>query len=106
MPANCYFECHIGVMVPDYDAQDRLGELARRFDCHLSQNVFKRTASGAVVMMMTYRTSEHLYEDVQETVDRLAAELQAAGFELDKRIIEFSIFDTKLSHDAAWLAGH
>ena len=28
-----------------------------------------------------------------------------AGFALDKDLIEFSLFDSKVSHDAAWLTG-
>jgi hypothetical protein len=46
-----------------------------------------------------------LYETVQESVANIKAQLLDAGFILDKDLIEFSLFDSKVSHDAAWLTG-
>jgi len=53
--------------------------------------------------MLTYRSYTDLYETVQESVANIKAQLLDAGFILDKDLIEFSLFDSKVSHDADWL---
>lgn len=104
MPAHCYFECHFSVVVRDDSQRVLLEALARQVDCHLSRNVFKRHTDGSFTMMMTYRTYEGVYEDVKATVESINQLLTAHSFDIGKSIIEFSIFDTKVTHDATWLA--
>ena len=103
MPAACYFECHLAVRVQDETEQARLGALAHAEGCHLSRNAFKTYEDGSATVMMTYRTYEGVYEDVQARVAELKAILTANAFPVDKEVIEFSLFDSKVTHDAAWL---
>ena len=35
----------------------------------------------------------------------IKGQLTAAGFPIEKEIVEFSVYDTKVSHDVAWLPG-
>lgn len=103
MPKDCYFECHFGIKTQDGPAMVRLRELAGQLRCHMSRNTFKRT-TDYVVVMLTYRDYEGPYERVTDAVDHIADSLRAAGFDVDKEIVEFSLYDTKVHHDAAWLA--
>ncbi len=104
MPKDCYFECHFGVKTQDSpEMMQLLRSLAERLDCHLSRNVFKRHEDGSVTVMMTYRTYDGLYEDVVDTVKHIATTLKEHGFAVDKEIVEFSLYDTKVTHDAEWL---
>lgn len=105
MPKDCYFECHLAIKTLDtFDRRAALKELALKLGCHLSQNVFKRHEDGTVTIMATYRTYQGVYEDVLDTVKEIAQALGAAGFQVHKEIVEFSLYDTKVHHDAAWLA--
>lgn len=103
MPADCYFECHFGVKTTEGPALVKLQSLAKALGCHLSRNTFKRTAEY-IVVMLTYRDYQGPYEKVQAAVDLIGAALRTAGFDVDKEIVEFSLYDTKVHHDAAWLA--
>ena len=103
MPKDCYFECHFGVKVQDGPALVQLRTLSQKLGCHLSRNTFKR-AGDLMVMMLTYRDYEGPYEKVSAAVDYIGAALRAAGYDVDKEIVEFSLYDTKVHHDAAWLA--
>lgn len=105
MPASCYFECHFSVRLTNSEQQYQLSTLAAECQCHLSRNVFKRHEDGSATVMLTYRSYVDLYETVQESVANIKSRLLDAGFALDKDLIEFSLFDSKVSHDAAWLTG-
>lgn len=103
MPKDCYFECHFGIKLQKGEDSNKLKELAGTLNCHMSSNTFKR-AKDYVVVMLTYRDYQGPYEDVAEAVQRIGARLRAAGYYVDKEIIEFSLYDTKVHHDAVWLA--
>jgi hypothetical protein len=102
MPKDCYFECHFGVKTQEGAPMEQLRALSRELGCHMSRNVFKRS-SEHVIVMLTYRDYEGPYENVTETVDNIAASLRLSGYQVDKEIVEFSLYDTKVHHDAAWL---
>lgn len=103
MPKDCYFECHFGLKLPASAPTEDLRALAQQLGCHMSRNTFKRT-SDYIVLMLTYRDYEGPYESVTAAVDRIAHALRDAGYDVDKEIVEFSLYDTKVHHDAAWLA--
>ncbi len=104
MPKDCYFECHFGVKTPDDSAHAaQLKALASELKCHISRNVFKRHADGFITVMLTYRARRSVYEDVKEHVEHVARQLKSEGFEVEKELIEFSLYDTKVHHDAEWL---
>lgn len=106
MPKDCYFECHFGIKVNDSCRQ----ELANLIDSiavshgrlHLSKNIFKKSSDGYYIVMSTYRRYDGVYEDFQKTVDEIK-QMLLPHFEVEKTIVEFSIWDTKVRHDQKWL---
>lgn len=102
MPINCYFECHFNVIVKDSRIEE-LRQLAIDTKSHLSKNVFKKLSIDTSKVMMTYRVYDGVREDFSQSVDMIESLLVSNLFEIDKKIIEFSIYDTKISHDANWL---
>lgn len=102
MPKDCYFESHVGVILENEDDYEELKTIASTCSSHLSRNVFKKHDDGTSTIMITYR-SKSTRENFQENLDWLVLELERAEFKTEKVITEFSIYDTKESHDAAWL---
>jgi NTP pyrophosphatase (non-canonical NTP hydrolase) len=112
MPQNCYFECHFGINLKEAKEKQILllciTYLKSEFglDVHLSNNFFKKNLDGSFKIMATYRSYKDQYEQFKNQVDLLEKELKSYnnnGFMIDKPIIEFSVYDTKVSHDKEWL---
>lgn len=104
MPPNCYFECHINVLTTD-DKLEELKCIAEEWDAHMSRNAFKRFDDGQLIIMVTYRSYTDNFEAFKEHLDTFKPCLESFGFKWEKEIVEFSIYDTKVSHDAAWING-
>lgn len=108
MPKDCYFECHFGVNLHE-DGLDKFRAMVGQIKgVHTSRNVFKKLEGGIVKIMLTVRAYEGTYEAFQAHVETMHALLggfstKLGDFAVDKPIIEFSVFDTKISHDAEWL---
>ena len=102
MPKDCYFESHVAVRTSVF-RRDRLAELAIKHNAHMSKNVFKIVDDSNFIQMMTIRWYSGIYADFDRTIDIFIANLNDEGFELEKKIVEFSVYDTKVNHDAAWL---
>lgn len=105
MPKDAYFECHLNVRLEDPRRRRELEMLAHACDCHLSRNVFKKLADGTSTVMMTLRRYEGTSEAVQDHVRTIREKLEAGGFPVEKEIIEFSLYDSKVSHDGEWIGG-
>lgn len=107
MPKDCYFESHFGIKCLNIDRpalEGRLNMLSKMgFDLHLSKNIFKKAKDGTPVVMSTYRKYDGTFELFKSNVDLIEKDLVDSGWEVDKVIIEFSIYDTKVKHDQAWL---
>jgi NTP pyrophosphatase (non-canonical NTP hydrolase) len=88
MPSNCYFECHLNVECSD-DRLNDLSKIAKSTNCHLSQNAFKTFEDGSFT--------------IEDHLEFIKNNLKWAGFKLEKEIVEFSIYDTKINHDSKWL---
>lgn len=101
MPPNCYFECHFAVIATEQTLPE-LTRLASLLDCHISRNIFKRISTDEFKIMLTFRRYHGVYEDFQGWVATIKKQLEGQ-FAVDKTIVEFSVFDTKISHDAEWL---
>ena len=105
MPPNCYFECHFNVIAHAED-MELLDDIAQRHNAKKSRNVFKKLNDDLVTIMVTYREYQGTYELFKKQIQNLKEDLEANGFELEKEIVEFSIYDTKVSHDSAWILGN
>lgn len=102
MPDGCYFECHFNVECTD-EKLLQLTEIAKLTNCHLSKNAFKVFDNGLFTIMMTYRSYVDMYEDFESHLYLIKHHLTTSEFKLEKEIVEFSIYDTKINHDSKWL---
>jgi len=104
MPEHCYFECHLNVCAPTSRLEE-LAQIACEFGARKSQNIFKKVNDDIVNIMITYRDYEKVFEKFKSHLDKIKNKLSNEGFEVEKEIVEFSIYDTKMSHDAEWILG-
>ena len=104
MPPHCYFECHFNIITPIARVGE-LDELAKRLHFHKSRNILKKITDDVVTTMVTHRRPRSPYEDVRHDIDNFKKKFEENGFEIEKEIIEFSIYDSKVSHDATWITG-
>lgn len=102
MPEDCYFEAHVGCIIFDHE-EAKLSRVIDDLSVHLSRNFFKKKEDGRLVKMITMRKYDGLYDDFIIELDRLKSRLSANNIEFEKVITEFSIYDTKVSHDFKWL---
>lgn len=103
MPKNCYFETHFNIICND-KRKDFLKIIAEKWDCHLSRNVFKKIDDENYNIMVTYRSYNAVYEEFKNKVDFIKKIFIEYNYDVDKVILEFAIYDTKISHDFNWLA--
>jgi hypothetical protein len=103
MPKDCYFECHFGV-VCNAMRRGELQRIAQQLDAHLSRNIFKKLDGENFKIMLTARSYEGTATQFQQRVKNIEATLKECGFDVDKTIVEFSVYDTKVHHDSSWLA--
>jgi NTP pyrophosphatase (non-canonical NTP hydrolase) len=102
MPKDCYFECHFGI-VCDEESRPVLQQMAKDIDAHLSRNIFKRLGGDTFKIMLTARSYSGSATGFQARVKAIEAHIKEAGFDVDKVIVEFSVYDTKVSHDSSWI---
>src|SRR5262245_38654521 len=103
MPANCYFEFHVKLALPPEADQDRLREIARRHEAHLSRNSFKQRSDGLIERFVTMRVYAAGGQTAFRRLDALVAELADGGFAIVNTQKEYSLFDSHLELDAGWL---
>ena len=102
MPEGCYFECHLNILCT-YERMKQLSEIAKRKLCHLSKNAFKKFPDGTFTIMMTFRSYNMMYESFEQFLESIKKDLIKENFSIEKEVVEFSIYDTKLEHDNKWL---
>lgn len=105
MPNGCYFESHIGVQFDgSEETRKELSAAARRMNGHLSKNVFKKIEDGKYIVMITLRDYHVIREEFEGKVNQAVQHLKEGGWQMPKKeIVEFAIYDTKVSHDYLWL---
>jgi NTP pyrophosphatase (non-canonical NTP hydrolase) len=104
MPEDCYFEAHIGCVITP-EEKPLLEHNTKKFGAHLSRNFFKKIEGGKFVNMLTLRESDVTYDQFEKNLEAIKARLveENIEFEFEKVITEFSIYDTKVSHDFKWV---
>lgn len=104
MPKDCYFESHIGVKIKDEGSQYVLNFIAKEHKAHISRNFFKKLDNGEYILMLTLRNYNTTWEMFKNQVESLKTSLELGKLEYEKVEVEFSIYDTKVSHDFNWLS--
>lgn len=102
---GCYFECHIGVIMNTINllrTPERLKTIAGNCGAKMSRNVFKTYDDGQYIQMVTMRTYGSR-SDFDLDLEFLLNSLESNGFEYEKVIREYSIYDTNVQHDIAWI---
>jgi len=102
MPKDCYFEAHIGCII-SLEEKNKLQNLAKSFNAHLSKNTFKKIEDGKFVNMVTLRNYDCTCDWFTSEVERFKNLLNKENVLFEKVEIEFCIYDTKISHDYLWL---
>lgn len=102
MPKDCYFEAHIGCMV-SIEEKAKLKKVGDMFGAHLSKNAFKKIDNGKFINMITLRNYNCTNKQFESEVESLKNILTCSGFLFEKVIVEFALYDTKVSHDYIWL---
>lgn len=101
MPKDCYFECHLSVQIHIED-KHFLEAITKDWYAHLSKNFFKKLENFQVIQMITLRSYTEKFEAFKFRVEGLKKALSKSEFKYEKEIIEFCIYDTKISHDYKW----
>lgn len=110
MPKDCYFESHLNIVITanhqlEQEARlQKLRQIMEACNAHLSRNIFKRIDEQNFIIMGTYRSYKGILENFKHSVEELKLLLNYDGFQVEKEIVEFSIYDTKVNHDEAWIA--
>ena len=102
---DCYFESHVGVIMTagdDVATPERLQKIAGNCNARMSRNVFKKYDNGEYIQMVTMRSYKDRHE-FELMLDFLLNSLQSNGFKYEKVIQEYSIYDTNVTHDSAWI---
>lgn len=109
MPPHCYFEAHIPVSIEEGDKEllrESMAVELGRGHLHLSNNTFKKNHNGTSVVMFTLRRDDCVARVFKSYVGNLVSTLEQNGIgTVGKVHTEFAVYDTKVSHDAAWIAG-
>ena len=69
----------------------------------LSRNFFKKSENGKFINMLTYRSDKVGKPTFELEVETIKQLLSDNGFEFEKVEIEYSIYDTNVSHDTKWI---
>lgn len=101
VPQGTYFESHVPIQIRENE-RPALQALAHDLGFHLSRNAFKLRDDGTSIVMMTARSYDQLYEAFLYTVEKAKIRIVKAGFAVEKTLIEYAIWDTKITHDAEW----
>lgn len=102
MPGDCYFEAHIGCIITP-EEKPNLVKIAKEAGAHISKNFFKKMEDGRFVNMITLRDYDTYNKAFELQVENLKTKLTKAKIDYEKVVIEFAIYDTKVSHDFLWL---
>lgn len=106
VPGDTYFEYHIKIKNPPTPEGDEiLKALAARMTAELGVKVpFScNDMGGKNQRFLNARTYGMGYEASAALVERIAAAIEAEGFEVSKIIREFIVFDTNKALDNGWL---
>ena len=108
MPKDCYFETHMEINAEEWNkvwnnpsptTRYMLRKLLANTGIRFSQNMKKKDK----VVSITLRDYKLNREDYMDKVKAFVAELGQLGIGLSDLLTEFSIYDTKVLHDEAWM---
>jgi len=104
LSAENYFEFHLKIRL----AEDRVGKLReicrnRPKKARLSQNAFKKLASGLQERFVTLRLYDMGKIRAKAILDRLSDDLNENGFHVIATQREYAVYDSNVRLDAGWI---
>lgn len=99
---NDYWEFHFNMEINGSDEMDRLTDICKQYNAHISMNVFKREFQPLV----TLRIYKKSYDQAMALKAELIENIQAADFVVNDGIHqELSVYDDNPGLDDGWLPG-
>ena len=98
-----YFEFHLKVLLDSMERYDELAGICEQHVTHLSSNAFKKREDGKLEYFTTMRCYNMGRTVAQVEFTGLAPAIKMAGFETCSEVCEYTVYDTNLSLDDAWL---
>lgn len=103
MPPNCYFETHFAIRY-HRSVEPEVYALAKQNGCYLSRNKLKPDQDDMRVLLATARSYTDTFEMFKEKAAAIQSAIGQSGSTLiENPLIEFSIYDSQVSHDSEWL---
>ena len=93
-----YFECHLEVDTATPDGEAALFRAAQAAGVYLSANPNK-----GLTFMATLRRHQVRFPEFERDLDAVVGSLAAAGFSPKRKIVEFTLLDSNIGHDAYWM---
>lgn len=112
MPKGCYFESHIAVLIDSDETRLKVDHYCSSERLHISRNAMKEYDDNSYKLMITYRdyngTKEAFLKQLETYVKqlKLIEDRNGEQIKIDKVITEFSLFDSRIHHDASWLSAN
>jgi hypothetical protein len=100
--ANCYFECHLKLLLAE-EPDDDLRQWIADQGAHLSRNARKRRDDGQHERFVTARVFEVSPEIARRRFAALEQTLRDAGAKILEVESESCVYDSALALDAGWL---
>lgn len=101
-----YFEAHYKILLPfssSSDSKQELISLCENYQAHLSKNAFKKREDNFEERFVTQRIYKVGKKEAYQSFDKLQNALEKANYQIDKKIVEYCVFDTNESVDDNWL---
>ncbi len=101
-----YFEAHYKILLSSstlIQSKKELVLLCEQHQAHLSKNAFKKRNDNFEERFVTKRIYKVGKKEAYQTFDNLNQELEKQGYQIDKKIVEYCVFDTNESVDDNWL---
>jgi hypothetical protein len=97
-----YFESHLNIIIKSDEDRSNVANVAMINKGHLSRNKFKINLDS-YNQMMTIRSYDKTREEFNGMINFARLNLHHVGVEVERVIVEYAIFDSKVSHDLSWL---
>lgn len=101
-----YFEAHYKILLPistSNHSKKQLISLCQNYQAHLSKNAFKKRNDNFEERFVTKRIYKVGKKEAFQAFDELHQALEKESYQIDKKIVEYCVFDTNESVDDNWL---
>jgi len=102
LAADCYFEHHLKIDLPNNFDEQALRLIAQQFDGHLSKNPLSKS-SDRQKRFITQRFYQCTAEKAFEKLIALQTYLVQSNYQVSQVIQEFNIYDSNIGLDAGWM---